>query len=78
MKQIWRLGWMIFAVCLAGGCGRAPSGEPVTVASLTERLTDPLWLARLDQPDTRLHSSYDRTGGNDDYGYFLRDGQEPG
>ena len=78
MKQIWRLGWLVLLGCLAGGCGRAPSGELVTVASLTAHLSDPLWLARLDQPDTKLHSSFDRTGGNEDYGYFLRDGQEPG
>jgi len=78
MKQIWRmLGTMVW-LGAAAGCGPHPAGEGVTVASLAERLADPLWLARLDQPDTRLHSSYDRTGGNNDYGTFLRDSSTPG
>ena len=78
MKQKWRI---LAAAGLAGilaGCGGPPPGEPVTVAALAERLADPLWLARLDQPDTRMHTSHDRTGGNDDYGTFLRDSATPG
>ena len=78
MKQIWRI---LLAAGLLGalaGCGGAPRGEPVTVAALAERLGDPLWLARLDQPDTKMHTSVDRTGGNDDYGTFLRDSKAPG
>jgi len=77
MKQIWRFLGVIFLLA-AAGCSPAPTGDPVTVASLAERLIDPLWLARLDQPDTILHSSVDRTGGNNDYGTFLRDSQAPG
>lgn len=79
MKQIL---WILLAMLVAGmavGCGeRRPAGSPVTVATLAERLTDPLWLARLDQDDTRMHSSVDRTGGNNDYGTFLRDSATPG
>ena len=78
MKRIWRtMGWAGLMMA-AAGCAPRPAGEPVTVAALAERLADPLWLARLDQPDTRMHTSYDRTGGNDDYGTFLRDSKEPG
>ena len=81
MKHIWQ--WMgkaglAGALGLAAGCGGTPRGEPVTVASLAERLADPLWLARLDQEDTRIHTSYDRTGANEDYGTFLRDSDTPG
>ena len=80
MKHIWQ--WMgkaglAGALGLAAGCGGTPRGEPVTVASLAERLADPLWLARLDQEDTRIHTSYDRTGANEDYGTFLRDSDTP-
>ncbi len=77
MKQIWRI---LGAAALLGaaGCGGRPSGEAATVASLAARLADPLELARLDRPDTRMHTSYDRTGGNDDFGTFLRDSREPG
>ena len=78
MKQIWRILATILLAGAAGGCGGRPAGEPVTVAALAERLDDPLWLARLDQPDTKLHSSYDRTGGNTDYGTFLQDSRTPG
>lgn len=62
----------------AAGCGPRPAGEPVTVAALAARLADPLELARLDRPDTRLHSTYDRTGGNNDYSAFVRDSRTPG
>ena len=78
MKQIWR--WWLAGMVAGGlaGCGGRPAGEPVTVASVCEQLADPLGLARLDQPDTLLHTSYDRTGGNNDYGTFLRDSATPG
>ena len=78
MKQIWR--WMAAALAAGGlaGCGGRPAGGPVTVASLAERLADPLELARLDAPDSRMHTSRDPTGGNDDFGHFLRAGAEPG
>jgi len=78
MKQIWRIPIVIFLLWVMGGCAEAPTGEPVTVASLAERLADPLWLPRLDQPDTRIHTSVDRSGGNNDYGTFLRDSRTPG
>ena len=79
MKQFCRsLCWAGLLAALAAGCGGPPPGAPATVASLAERLADPLWLARLDQPDTRMHTSYDRTGGNNDYGTFLRDSKTPG
>jgi len=78
MKQIWQVPVVIFLLWSAGGCTDTPTGEPVTVASVAERLADPLWLPRLDQPDTRIHTSVDRTGGNNDYGTFLRDSQTPG
>lgn len=78
MKQIWRLAPAAVLIGVAAGCGGRPAGAPATVAALAERLADPLWLARLDQADTKLHSSYDRTGGNNDYGTFLRDSRTPG
>ena len=78
MKQIWRILLAAGLGGVAAGCGGGPAGEPATVASLAERLADPLWLARLDQPDTTMHTSHDRTGGNDDYGTFLRDSATPG
>lgn len=78
MNQIWRILCVAGILGMAGGCGGRPAGEVTTVATLAERLADPLWLARLDQPDTKMHSSYDRTGGNNDYGTFLRDSQTPG
>ncbi len=62
----------------AAGCGGRPAGEATTVASLAAQLADPLELARLDQPDTQMHTSYDRTGGNDDFGHYVRASQTPG
>lgn len=74
-KMVWTgAGIAALGCVLATGCGR----EAVTVASEAERLADPLSIARLDGRDTLMHSSYDRTGGNDDWGTFLRDSEEPG
>lgn len=78
MKQIWRILWAASLAGGLGGCGGHPAREATTVATLAERLSDPLWLARIDQEDTRLHSSYDRTGGNEDHGTFLRESTTPG
>ena len=78
MKQIWRILSVALLLVAGAGCARRPAGETTTVATLAERLSDPLWLARLDQPDTKIHTSYDRTGGNDDFGTFLRDSRTPG
>ncbi|HAL91948.1 MAG TPA: hypothetical protein DCM68_02850, partial [Verrucomicrobia bacterium] len=78
MKQIWRSLWLAGLLGAVAGCSGRPLGETVTVVSLAEHLSDPLWLARLDQPDTKMHTSYDRTGGNNDYGTFLRDSETPG
>lgn len=67
---------VLAAAWCGAGCGRR--AETVTVASEAARLADPLTIARLDGRDTVMHSSYDRTGGNDDYGTFLRDSETPG
>ena len=72
----WFGSVVLGAVCIGAGCGRR--AETVTVASEAARLADPLTIARLDGRDTVMHSSYDRTGGNDDYGTFLRDSETPG
>ncbi len=78
MKQIWQILFVVGVWGGVAGCGSRPAGEPVTVTTLAERLADSLEVARLEQPDTTMHSSYDRTGGNNDYGTFLRDSQTPG
>ena len=78
MKHIWRISAAMALLWAAAGCGERPAGEALTVAALAERLANPLWLARLDQPDTKLHSSYDRTGGNNDFNSFLRESRTPG
>lgn len=78
MTRNWRIWLAAGLLGWAAGCGRPPAGERVTVASLAEHLCDSLWLARLHQSDTQMHTSYDRTGGNNDYGTFLRDGKEAG
>ena len=78
MKQIWRVLFLAGLLGVWAGCGSRPAGEAITVSTLAERLADPLELARLDRPDTKMHSSYDRTGANNDYGTFLRDSPTPG
>lgn len=68
------------AAAAVPGCGRgaAAPGEPVTVGRLLERMVDPMSLPRLDRPDTKLYTSYDPAGGDNDYNHFLRDSDDPG
>jgi hypothetical protein len=67
------------AIVLLFGCGRgpkAPEGRPFH--AFVSDLTDLPRLSRLSTPDTRLISTYDRTGGNDDNNFFLRASKDPG
>jgi len=62
-------------VWILAACGRstppAPTA-PVTLRSLAAGLADETAIARLDRPFARLHSSFDPTGGNDDFNHPLR------
>lgn len=92
MKAYWihLCKWGVLAGVGAGlllGCSRndstpdddgATGKEWITVASLAASLADPLEVARMDRADTILHSSYDRSGANEDYGTFLRNSSTPG
>ena len=60
------------------GCSRQPALSPVTFSDLVGRLTNIEQMARLDVDNAMLVSSYDRTGGNDDFNNFLRDADEKG
>jgi hypothetical protein len=61
---------------LAGCGGNRPSGEWTTL-DLIRALTNTAALARLDAPRAELHSSWDRTGGNDDFSHFPEDASAP-
>jgi hypothetical protein len=66
------------AMLVAGvgpGCRPAPPpGEPVAFEDLIRRLAQPERMARLDVPGTRLISSFDPAGSNDDFNHFVRKG----
>lgn len=69
---------LIFAAIslfLLTGCG-GPKGEPVSHEELIRRLIDPAQMYDLDRPGAQIVTSYDRTGGNNDYGNFLKDGPD--
>jgi hypothetical protein len=61
-------------LCLAG-CRQAPQ-RPVAFSDLVARLTNETVLARFDQPGGKLLSSFDPTGGNDDFNHPLREGPD--
>ncbi len=58
---------------LLHGCGIRDQ-ETVSYEPLLRAMLDFDRLADLSQPGSMLFSSWDRTGGNEDYGNFLRDG----
>lgn len=65
----------LFFVFLCTGCGsNKPEPAPVSYAELLQDYLNPDRIARLDLPPAKIATSYDRTGGNDDFGTFLRDG----
>jgi len=55
------------------GCERAPT-PTITYQQIIDRLNDVDQIADLSQTSSQLISSWDRTGNNNDYSQFLRDG----
>lgn len=63
-----RFNHILFGVLLLGmaGCSRAPR-ESVSWGDLTRELYAPESIADLSAPSSKLYSSYDRSGGNEDH-----------
>ncbi len=67
------LGVFCLAFVFGSACVRRVQPDmQVTFVELVERLADLTAIARLDLPATELCSSFDPTGGNDDYNRYLR------
>jgi len=69
---------LIFAsisLLLLTGCSKAPQ-ETVPYEALLKQLSDPAQLSGLGSPGATIVTSYDRTGGNNDYGNFLKQGPD--
>ncbi len=73
-KNITKATFYCCLILLLAGCGAREPGRPY--AELVRELFDPLNAADLSVPSTRLISTYDRTGGNDDFNYFELSGPE--
>ena len=72
------LHWMI-VIMLAGaftGCSKAPSATALSFEDLLGGVADLEHLARLDSPSCKIVTSFDRTGGNDDFNNELRKGPD--
>ncbi len=66
------------ALLLVAGCARREE-DPAAYAAFVRAWTDPDRIARLDTPQTEILSSFDRTGGNNDFNNFLgREGADWG
>ncbi len=62
-------------IILINGCGQQK--RFIAYEEVVSHLTNNSYIAKIDLPSTIFFSSYDRTGGNNDYGFYLRD-LEPG
>ena len=62
----------VFLLCAAGCLRQKP--PQLTWVDFLPALTNIQLLARLDMPGTQIVTSYDPSGGNDDYNHFLRKG----
>jgi hypothetical protein len=58
------------------GCSDRTNKETVPYEALVKRLADPAKMADLGSPGAKIATSYDRSGGNNDYGNFLKKGPE--
>lgn len=59
---------------ILAGCSQQPEKELVPYEALLDRLLDGNLMAQLDAPGAYMVTSFDRTGGNDDYNNVLRAG----
>ena len=59
------------------GCSRNENaGAPVSLTSLAAQICDLKRIARSDTPAAHIETSYDRSGGNNDYNFFPRKDKE--
>ena len=66
--------FIAISLLLLAGCSGGPKGETVPYETLVKRLADPAQISSLDVPGAKIVTSYDRSGGNNDYGNFLKQG----
>ena len=74
MKTSARYYFLLLLSSLLSSCSQPR--QLIPYESLLERLLDENQMARLDQPGAALASTYDRTGGNDDFSNFVRPGPD--
>lgn len=81
-KTVLSLAATAVLLALVSGCG---SGKPSTSTepmrawrSFVSDLTNTLRIARMDIGGTRILTTYDRSGGNDDFNYFPANSSAPG
>lgn len=72
------LNCLVALPLLCGGCSKPAVTPDRTWRSFVQELSDPSGFARLDTPGTQLITSYDRTGGNDDFNNFVAPGSTKG
>ncbi len=63
---------MLVALSALTACRREPTTQRRPWRELMAELADTARIARLDQPGSRMSSSFDPQGGNDDYNQFIR------
>lgn len=69
--------WLGLMLLVGGGC-RFSGPAALTWADLVKQLADFDRIARLDVPSSSIITSFDPTGGNDDFNHFLRKSKTPG
>lgn len=80
MKNLLTTAVALLTIAILLGCSPrpAPRGETLSFSKLVRELTEFEHLPLIDGRDIRLYSSYDRTGGNNDFNQFAGPGSEPG
>ncbi len=74
MHTFIRFTLTLFIAASFSSCSKP--GEIVPYETLLDRLLDPSLMARLDEPGAHVVTSFDPTGGNNDFNHVLRPGPE--
>ncbi|MGD9872972.1 MAG: glycoside hydrolase family 172 protein [Kiritimatiellia bacterium] len=75
ISDIFKRFLLVLALFCFAGCSR-PAGREILWTDLINELKDADRMARLDTRPTQILTSYDRTGGNNDFNNFARKGPE--
>lgn len=72
--KVYGIHFIVVVVVLLSGCGRFRQSPTLSYRQILDQMADLALIADLSTPGSIMFSSWDRTGGNNDFGNYLKDG----